>query len=218
MTRIEPLGDRAFLARFAHEDDAAAWAESLRQSPPPGVVDVVTAYQTVGVYTDARLDDLDALEQWLGRWIPRGGVDGSGRLLTIPVCYEGADLPAVAQRLGLTPAEVIQAHGSKDYRVFALGFQAGFPYAGYLPETIAGLPRLEVPRTIVPAGSVAIVGKQTAVYPSATPGGWHLIGVTPVRIVDAEEGFFPIRAGDRLRFVPIDRLEFDQRLGERLKP
>ena len=100
--------------------------------------------------------------------------------------------------------------------MFAIGFLPGFPDAGYLPEGLGGLPRREPPRLRVPAGSVAIAGRQTGVYPGESPGGWHLIGRTPLRIVDVERGRFPIRAGDRLRFVPIDAGEFAARRGEPL--
>ena len=86
----------------------------------------------------------------------------------------------------------------------AVGFLPGFPYAVELPEPLAGLPRREPPRTRVPAGSVAIAGRQTGIYPVDSPGGWHLIGRTPLRIADPSREHFPIRAGDRLRFVPID--------------
>src|SRR5205823_7967395 len=102
----------------------------------------------------------------------------------------------------------IARHAGRDYDVFAVGFQPGFPYAGYLPDALSGLSRRDVPRVRVPAGSVAIAGRQTGVYPAESPGGWHLLGRTPLRIVDLERGHFPIRAGDRLRFEPIDAAGF----------
>ena len=204
MTDLVPLGDRAFLARFDDEDAAARWAETLREAGWLGVVDVVTAYQTVGIYADPDRVDLDDLEGRLAGLETAAGRRPEGRLVTIPVLYDGEDLQDVAGRLGISPADVVSAHAAHDYRVFALGFQPGFPYAGYLPEAIAGLPRRTSPRTRVPAGSVAIVGRQTGIYPSPLPGGWHLIGRTPLRIVDPAAGHFPIRAGDRLRFVAVD--------------
>jgi KipI family sensor histidine kinase inhibitor len=216
MIALVPLGDRAWLARFATEDQAARWGESIRSRNLPGVVDVVTAYQTVGVFADPDRVELDRLAGRLEALEPAPAGEPVGRLVTIPVLYDGDDLPDVAQRLGMTEPEVIAAHGGRDYRVFALGFRPGFPYAGYLLEALCGLPRRASPRVRVPAGSVAIVGRQTAVYPSETPGGWHLIGRTPLRIVDVERARFPIRAGDRLRFVPIDRDAFEARRGELL--
>ena len=109
----------------------------------------------------------------------------------------------MAARLKLTSAEVIAIHSSVDYDVFAVGFLPGFPYAGYLPPALAGLPRRDSPRLQVPAGSVAIAGRQTAIYPRQSPGGWHLLGTTPLCIADVEAGYFPIQAGDRIRFQPI---------------
>jgi KipI family sensor histidine kinase inhibitor len=132
------------------------------------------------------------------------------------VLYEGEDLAEVARLVDLTEAEVIKQHSAIDYVVYALGFLPGFPYAGYLPRALTGLPRLESPRLKVPAGSVAIVGKQTGVYPGESPGGWRLIGRTPLRIVDLERSFFPIKAGDRIRFEPIGEGEFRARLGQPL--
>ena len=116
----------------------------------------------------------------------------------------------------MTEGDVIEQHSGREYDVFAVGFQPGFPYAGYLPEALSHIPRLESPRVRVPGGSVAIAGRQTGVYPNASPGGWRLLGRTPLRIVDPANGHFPIRAGDRLRFVPIDAEEFEEREGELL--
>jgi KipI family sensor histidine kinase inhibitor len=137
-------------------------------------------------------------------------------LVELPVLYDGEDLPEVAGRLDLTIPEVIALHAGRDYDVFAIGFLPGYPYAGYLPPELSGLPRRGEPRVRVPAGSVAIAGRQTAVYPAESPGGWHLLGRTPLRIVDVEAGEFPIRAGDRIQFVPIDAKEFEERRGEPL--
>ena len=134
----------------------------------------------------------------------------------IPVLYDGADLEDVAAKLVLSTAEVIEQHSHVEYTVFALGFLPGFPYAGYLPPALAGLCRRESPRLRVPAGSVAIAGRQTAIYPSESPGGWHLLGRTPLQIVDFDSGYFPINAGDRIRFEPISVTEFEARRHERL--
>jgi KipI family sensor histidine kinase inhibitor len=111
---------------------------------------------------------------------------------------------------------VIDLHSRTTYDVFAIGFQPGFPYAGYLPEPLDRLPRRAEPRLRVPSGSVAIAAGQTGVYPAELPGGWNLIGRTPLSIVDVAAGRFPIRAGDRLAFTPIDAAEFARRLGEPL--
>lgn len=111
---------------------------------------------------------------------------------------------------------MIALHTSVEYSVHAIGFLPGFPYAGELPAALAGLPRRETPRLRVPAGSVAIAGRQTAIYPRDSPGGWHLLGRTPLCIADPEDGYFPIGAGDRLRFEPISVSEFEARRHDRL--
>ncbi|HMB07503.1 MAG TPA: allophanate hydrolase subunit 1 [Isosphaeraceae bacterium] len=216
MIALDPLGDRAFLARFATEDDAARWAGAVRARAWPGVVDVVLAYQTVALFADPDRVDLDDLEARLRALTPAADARAPGVLLRLPVLYDGDDLPEAARRLGLTESEVITHHSRPEYRVFAIGFLPGFPYAGYLPPPLSGLARRESPRVRVPAGSVAIAGRQTGIYPTDSPGGWHLIGRTPLRIVDLARGFFPIRAGDRLRFEPISPAEFEARRGERL--
>lgn len=217
MIDLTPLGDRAFLARLADEAEARAWAASVRKANPAGVVEVVLAYRTVAVFADPDLADFDRLVADLRGIIPKPEAEVAGRLITLPVLYDGEDLPEVSDRLKLSAAEVIDAHAGREYHVFAIGFLPGFPYAGYLADELAGLPRREVPRTRVPAGSVAIVGRQTAVYPGESPGGWHLIGRTPLRIVDLEREHFPIQAGDRLRFRPIGPEEFRASLGQRLR-
>ncbi|WZO96237.1 allophanate hydrolase subunit 1 [Isosphaeraceae bacterium EP7] len=215
MPRIQPLGDRAWLARFDSEADAAAWAGAARAAARPGVVDLVLAYRSAAVYVDPDLADPAEVGEWLGRLTVADRADETtdAHRIVVPVLYDGDDLADVAGRVGLSVDEVIGRHVSAEYRVFAVGFQPGFPYAGYLPEGLAGLPRRDRPRTVVPAGSVAIAGRQTGIYPAPSPGGWHLLGRTPLTIADLERGFFPIRAGDSLRFRAIDRAEFDRLLG-----
>jgi KipI family sensor histidine kinase inhibitor len=216
MIALEPLGDRAYLARFRSESEATGWASAVRTRELPGVLDVVLAYQTAAVFADPDRVDLDALETELRTLAPQAGTSERGKLVTLPVLYDGDDLPEVAQRLGLSVNDVVAHHTSREFQVFAIGFQPGFPYAGYLPKELSGLPRRSAPRVRVPGGSVAIAGRQTGVYPRESPGGWHLLGCTPLIIVDLERGHFPIRSGDRLRFVPIDAAEFSRRQGESL--
>ena len=131
--------------------------------------------------------------------------------MTIPVWYDpeaGLDLPALASELHLSPDEIVALHSGTEYRVFMLGFKPGFPYMGTLPERLAA-PRLASPRTAVPAGSVAIAGRQTGIYSVRSPGGWRILGRTPLTLFDAQrEEPFLLRAGDRVRFEPIDRTRF----------
>lgn len=214
MTALVPMGDRAFLARFAVADEAARWAEAVRAEGWPGVLDVVAAYRTVAIFADPDRVDLDDLAGRLEGLEPGPSVGRVGREIVLPVLYDGDDLPGVARLLGLTAPEVVAAHTGRVYRVDAIGFQPGFPYAGDLPPELSGLPRRPTPRTRVPAGSVAIVERQTAVYPSESPGGWHLIGRTPLRIANLARGHFPIAVGDRLRFVAIGPTEFEATQGD----
>ena len=214
MIDLRPLGDRAFLARFAVETEARGWAEAVRALAIPGVVDVAVAYASAAVFLDPEAVDPSELEARLERVESDQGARQSGRLVRLPVWYDGEDLAEVARLVDLTEREVVERHRSVDYTVFALGFLPGFPYAGYLPEPLAGLPRRPTPRLRVPAGSVAIAARQTGIYPAESPGGWWLLGRTPLRIVDLDRASFPIRAGDRIRFEPIGEDEFRSRLGE----
>jgi KipI family sensor histidine kinase inhibitor len=216
MIALEPLGDRAFLARFGSERDAADWAATVRASAMTGVLDVVVAYQTAAVFADPDKLDLDVLEVKLRALRPEQGTRLTGKLVKLPVLYDGPDLSDVAERLGRSPTDVVALHTGTAYSVFAIGFRPGFPYAGYLPDALCGLPRRDSPRVRVAAGSVAIAGRQTGVYPDESPGGWHLLGRTPLAIVDLEHGHFPIRAGDQLQFIPIGPEEFAARQGESL--
>lgn len=213
-----PLGDQAVLAYASSEAQALRWAAAVRAAAPEWLDDVVPAYASVGVFYDAdRIRPADAIA-WL-RALRPGSVKTAepAKTHTIPVCYElGPDLGNVAEQKSLAADAVIELHISAPYTVYAIGFVPGFPYLGYLPEAIAGVPRLNSPRLAVEPGSVGLTGRQTGIYPLARPGGWHIIGRTPLTIVDAADGFFPIRVGDAVQFTRIDAAEFRQLAGERL--
>ncbi len=216
MIALDPLGDRAYLAHFAAERAAAGWAAAVRDRDWPGVVDVVLAYQSVAVFADPDEVDLSDLESRLRAVVPNAESGQAGTRWLIPVHYDGADLDAVSERLSLSTDKVIALHSRDEYDVFAIGFLPGFPYAGYLPPALSGLPRRETPRLRVPAGSVAIAGRQTGIYPGESPGGWHLLGRTPLCIAELSQEYFPIRSGDRIKFHPITPAEFEARRHERL--
>jgi KipI family sensor histidine kinase inhibitor len=133
-------------------------------------------------------------------------------MVKIPTLYGGEmgpDLVFVAEHNGISIDEVIKIHSGAEYRVYMLGFSPGFPYLGGMPKSIE-TPRLSSPRTVIPAGSVGIAEKQTGIYPNASPGGWRLIGQTPIRLFDPET--YPpalLRPGDQVQFVPIDQETFD---------
>jgi KipI family sensor histidine kinase inhibitor len=133
------------------------------------------------------------------------------RMVEIPVCYGeefGPDLEDVAQMHGITPQEIVKLHATQTYTTFFLGFVPGFAYLGDLPEKLLTA-RLATPRKVVPAGSVGIAGRQTGVYPFVTPGGWRLLGRTPLKMFQPERsGMCLLSLGDRVRFVPISREQF----------
>ena len=226
-SRWVPLGDQAVLAYFADEPSAVRFAAALRAAAPPWLQDVVPAYASVGVYFDADAIGLNDVMSWLERSAPLRGLrvaanlsawdDSSKTQFTIPVCYEfQLDLPRVCEHTGFAPDDVIRLHTSIEYTVYAIGFVPGFPYLGYLPEELCGVPRLDTPRLKVEPGSVGLTGRQTGIYPLARPGGWNLIGRTPLTIVDVEDGFFPLRVGDRVQFTRIDEHRYRELEGERL--
>jgi inhibitor of KinA len=146
------------------------------------------------------------------------GVAEGGRLVEIPVCYDsefGPDLQDVATHTNLSVENVVRLHSSATYDVCFLGFTAGFAYLGGMPEELS-TPRLATPRRAVAAGSVGIAGGQTGIYPTVTPGGWRLIGRTPLRMFDPRASQpTPVMPGDRLRFAAIDRSEFERLWQER---
>jgi inhibitor of KinA len=124
----------------------------------------------------------------------------------------------VCGHTGLSADEVIRLHTATAFTVYAVGFVAGFPYLGYLPPRLCGVGRLESPRPRVDPGSVGLTGRQTGIYPVPRPGGWNLIGRTPLVIVDVADGFFPLRVGDAVRFERIDEAEYRRLVGQRLCP
>ncbi len=219
-SRFVPLGDQAVLAYFADEAEAVRFAEALRAANPPWLQDVVPAYASVGVFFDADAIALAEVIAWLEqvRSAPLRGLRvAANRYATIPVCYDfPLDMPRVCEYTDLAADDVIRLHTSIEYTVYAIGFVPGFPYLGYLPAELCGVPRLDSPRLKVEPGCVGLTGRQTGIYPLARPGGWNLIGRTPLTIVDVKDGFFPLRVGDRVRFERIDESRFGELEGERL--
>ncbi len=207
---LEPLGDRAILIWFEDQDTALRWADSFRMAcpDPPEACEAVPVYRVVAVHFDPDQVDLYDLLARLGQCAPSSrqnvvSPEIDRGTITIPVIYDGPDLPDVASRLGLSVAKVIMRHQQGDYRVEAMGFAPGFGYLGPLPTDLGGLPRREVPRIKVPAGSVAMVGGQTAIYPEDSAGGWHIIGRTTVSLADPERETFLFRVGARVRFEAV---------------
>jgi inhibitor of KinA len=203
--RTHPLGDAALLAELGTRLDTAlntraiALAAALKKRRD--VRQAIAGYASVTVHFDPDQTTYDALTAAIKRLASkRPPMAEPGRLHRIPVVYDGPDMEAVAATLGLPPGKIAAIHARPIYRVFLVGFVPGWAYLGPLPEELE-LPRRHVPRTKVPAGSVAIAGRQSGIYPLSTPGGWHLIGRTSVKL------FLPdldppclFRAGDRVKF------------------
>jgi inhibitor of KinA len=220
MTALLPLGDQAVLAYFADESSALRFAAAARRDAPPWLVDVVQAYASVALFHDPDRCDFRTAADHARRLAERADhADEAppGRLHVIPCCYErGPDLARIAEQTGLPADEVIRLHAGTEYVVYAIGFCPGFPYLGYLPPPLGGVPRLAAPRLRVEAGSVGLTGRQTGVYTLPRPGGWNLVGRTPLVLVDVAAGYFPIRTGDRVRFRRIGEAEYRRLEGARL--
>jgi inhibitor of KinA len=226
--RVYPLGDAAVVLEFGQAIAPAthqliqAFARILSQHPLPGLREVVPAFTTLTVYYDPlalfELGEALPYEQMvtqLQQLLPSAQAAAAdyapGPLIEIPVCYGGElgpDLDIVASHTQLAPEEVIARHAQPDYLVYMVGFAPGFPYLGGLDARLA-TPRRARPRPLVPAGAVGIAGLQTGIYSLPTPGGWRLIGRTPLRLFDPSRAQPSLlQAGDRLRFVPISMQEF----------
>jgi inhibitor of KinA len=220
LTSLVPLGDQAALAYFSDEITALRFAAAVRLDNVSWLVDVVQAYGSVAVFFD--LDKVNFAEvsthlRKLAEPRSRLGELPEARLHHIPCCYEfQLDLPRVAEITGLSADQVIRLHTETEYTVFAIGFCPGFPYLGYLPPALCGVPRLPTPRLRLEAGSVGLTGRQTGIYTEPRPGGWNIVGRTPLELVDVQDGYFPLRTGHRVRFRPVDDAEFKRLLGERL--
>lgn len=229
--RITTLGDRALMVELARRigDEAPSRIHQicswLSDSRLPGVTELVPSATTLTVFYDpVALKESGAPKHDLAGWLskrlterlaclPKATALPSTRLIEIPVCYGGdfgPDLETIAGRANRSPDEVISLHSGTEYIVLQLGFAPGFPYLYGLPETLR-FPRRETPRTRVPAGSVAIANGQSCVYPSEIPGGWHLLGRTPLRLFAPDhEPPTLLQPGDRVKFRAISPAEFER--------
>ncbi len=213
---IRDAGDSALLYELEARIDpdvnarAIAIARAVRHREVPGIRDVVSTYRSVAVFFDPLKTRLELVSRALEEAAHERVPPEEPRTVEVPVVYggeHGPDLVDVALESGLSESEVIRIHSDVAYRVFMLGFVPGFAYMGIVDEAIA-MARRASPRLRVPAGSVAIAGRQTGIYPQETPGGWQLIGRTRVRPFSAErEPPFLVAAGDRVHFVPVPSLE-----------
>jgi len=221
--RVEPLGDTALVIFFA-QDGARELdlrrnarihlaADCLRRACLPGVVDLVPAFATLTIHYDpiVTLREYEVLAQFQEAVaahlsdLPEAA-PLAPRVREVPVCYGGEygpDCAELCERLALSLADLAALHSAPLYHVFMIGFQPGFPYLGPLPQALH-LPRRKSPRQAVPCGSVAIAGAQTGIYPAELPGGWHLIGRTPLKLFDASRPVpCLLQPGEAVRFIPI---------------
>jgi inhibitor of KinA len=227
--RIYPLNERAITIELGESinEDVHGRVMSLRdeilEKSFAGILDVVTAYTTVTVYFDPDLISNSILQgktplQKMTQFVSEKAIslkEGKGNtvnsVITIPVCYHhdfAFDLQWVASHHNTTDEEIVRRHTNMEFTVFMIGFTPGFPYMGILPSDLES-PRKQNPRIQVPAGSVGLAGKQTGIYPSATPGGWQIIGRTPLTLFDAKSARPSLlKPGDKVRFESISKDEF----------
>ena len=217
--QILPMGDAAIVVKFGDTIDrdmhrrVRALENYLADHSLQGMIERVSAYSTVTIYYDPLQRSFHDLEQELRKILAElaDAPEPDSRIVEIPVSYGGEfgpDLEFVAQHNSLKTDEVVQIHSAPDYLVYMIGFAPGFPYLGGMSQRIAA-PRRDSPRLKIPVGSVGIAGTQTGVYPIETPGGWQLIGRTPIELFRPRE--IPptlLKAGDIVRFRPISSEEF----------
>ncbi|MFT6958212.1 MAG: KipI family sensor histidine kinase inhibitor [Halieaceae bacterium] len=216
---IHSAGENSLIAYLGEDTSPAtsarvqAAAIAVEQALGDDLIDLVPSYASLLIIYDAlRTDHMSVLDRVLkaiNEMAERG--EHQGKTLTLPVYYHqevGEDLASLADNAGLSTDDVIAIHSGINYRVYAIGFAPGFAYLGQVDERIAA-PRLTTPRQKVPRGAVAIADRQTAVYPSVSPGGWNLIGRCPVRMFDPNSTpTMPVAVGDIVHFEPIDRQRY----------
>lgn len=217
--RILTAGDSSLLIEFGQEispeinQKIAATVQLMKEQQIEGVVDIIPAFCSLLINYDPRVVSYDEISKRMKLLLKMDIKLGAGRkrVFEIPVCYGGEygpDIDNIAEHAGLSVEEVIEIHSSRDYLIYMLGFLPGFCYLGGLDERIH-TPRLANPRIKINAGSVGIGGSQTGIYPLDSPGGWQLMGMTPVKTYDPDrEVPILLEAGDYIRFIPVDEEEY----------
>ena len=212
---LKPLGDSAMLVELGDKIDSAvnqrvhALNALLQTKNIAGIIETVPAYCTLLIHYDPLILTFDQVTLWVRDKLTQvdDSLNRKPRQLEVPLRYGGAsgpDLEAVAVSKGISAADVVRIHSEREYTVYMMGFTPGFPYLGTLDERLI-MPRLETPRTLVKAGTVAIAGSQTGIYPLDSPGGWHLIGWTPLKLFDpTSESPFLFTPGDIVKFTPLE--------------
>ena len=224
---ISPLNEKSILVSFGNRIDilvnrkVIALHRKLVQKSFEGFIESVPSYSSLAVFYDylkiksmirESQTPFDFIKEFLQKMTEQilDEVEEAKTTVQLPVLYDGDDLDFVAQQHQLSQDELISIHAGKEYRVFMIGFLPGFPYMGSVDDRIA-TPRKSSPRTLVPAGSVGIAGIQTGIYPQSSPGGWQLIGRTPIKIFDRNrESPCLLQPGDVVKFYSISKKEFDK--------
>lgn len=218
--KILAAGDQALVVEFGNAIDeklnkrVQLLNKNIEETGVKGVIETVPTFRSLMVIYDPAAVSFEKLKKILEDMSADGSKEEKEekRTIEIPVCYGGEfgeDLPDVAAYTGLSEEEVIRLHSDREYNIYMLGFLPGFPYLGGLDKRLY-TPRLQNPRTRIPAGSVGIGGEQTGIYPLDSPGGWRLIGRTPLKLYDPDrEEPFLYQAGDYIRFVPITKEEYE---------
>lgn len=217
--RILAAGDSSLLIEFGHEINPeinkkiSATVQLMKRQSIEGVVDIIPTFCSLLINYDPRVISYSEIKERIENLLKvevKAG-ENQKRVFEIPVCYGGEfgpDIENIATNAGISVEEVIKIHSSKDYLIYMLGFLPGFCYLGGLDERIHS-PRLANPRLKIPAGSVGIGGSQTGIYPLESPGGWQLMGQTPVKTYDPNREIpILVNAGEYIRFVPIDEDEY----------
>jgi KipI family sensor histidine kinase inhibitor len=189
--------------------------QKLTELSIPGVAETIPAFRVLTVLYDPEITDLNTLSKTIRQLLSNQNEMESRekRVVHIPVCYDkafGADLEDLSRHSGLSIEGTIAVHSGRDYLIYMMGFLPGFAYLGGLDPSLH-MPRLDTPRTSIEAGAVGIAGSQTGMYPMASPGGWRLIGSTPVILFDPKrDAPFFYETGDYIRFEPVSREDYDQ--------
>jgi len=216
-----PFGDTALVVELGNaisleaNSKVLALNEAVLKAKIEGIEEIVTTYRSLLIRYNPLKTTYEQLAfhiKDIAQVLEKKSLEIEGKKIIVPVAYGGEygpDLSYVAKHHGLSEGQVVKLHSGREYRVYMIGFVAGFPYLGEVPDEIA-TPRLETPRLKVPAGSVGIAEKQTGIYPCEAPGGWRVIGRTPVKIFDPQqEPPALIKPGDRVKFKPISKKEFE---------
>lgn len=218
---IVPAGDCALREVFDNKIDPSinqlvnSLDQKLTELSIPGVAETIPAFRVLTVLYDPEITELNTLSKTIRQLLSDENEMKSRekRVVHIPVCYDksfGPDLEELSRHSGLSIEEIIAVHSGRDYLIYMMGFLPGFAYLGGLDPSLH-MPRLATPRTSIEAGAVGIAGSQTGMYPMASPGGWRLIGSTPMKLFDPKRDTpFLYETGDYIRFEPVSREDYDQ--------